>query len=432
MSGQRAEDTGEAGTADLRSALASGARAARVAQRALALRTADERDELLRAIAAALWAESAGICAANQLDLAAARVAGAGEAMLDRLRLDPGRLAGLAADVEAVAALPDPLAGELDARVLPSGLRLARRRVPLGVVGVIYEARPNVTVDVAAAALKSGNAVVLRGGREALHSNRALAALVQRCLVAAGLPAAIVTFVDRPEREAVGAMLGLAGLIDVIVPRGGDALIAYCREHSRIPLIAGGVGVVHIYVDASADLDRALEVIENAKVQRPAVCNALDTLLVDQAIAPRLLPALAARLALHGVTFHADELALPLLPGAVLAEPGDFDREWLALTLGVRVVDGLDAALEHIAEHGSGHSEAILTATPAHAERFLAEVDAAAVYVNASTRFTDGGQFGMGVEVAVSTQRLHARGPVGPAELTSVKWVGRGDYLSRA
>jgi glutamate-5-semialdehyde dehydrogenase len=414
------------------------ARATRAAQRVVARATADQRDQLLRAVAAALDAEAGELAAANRRDLAAGEAAGLAPALLDRLRLDERRLAALARDVLVVAALPDPLAGELEPRQLPNGLALARRRVPLGVVGAVYEARPNVTIDIAVAALKTANAVVLRGGREARHTNLALVDLLGRCLAGAGLPAAAVAYVDRPEREAVLALLALDDVLDVVVPRGGESLMELCREHSRVPLLLGGVGVVHIFVDASAELDRALAVLENAKAERPAVCNAVDTVLVHAAIAPTFLPRLAARLGERGVSFRADPRALPWLAQAgpetrvEAAGAGDFDREWLALTLGVAVVDDLDAALGHIARHGSGHSEAILTEDPVHAERFLAEVDAAAVYVNASTRFTDGGQFGMGVEVAVSTQRLHARGPVGPAELTSVKWVARGDYTVRS
>lgn len=448
--------------AELVAAVRTLAGAARDAQRRVARLSAAGRDDLLRAIATALRRDADAIVAANQRDLEAAVDHGLAPALVDRLRLDSGRLDGLARDVETVADLADPLAEERDHQVLPSGLHLARRRVPLGAIGVIYEARPNVTIDCAAAALKSGNAVVLRGGREAQHTNRALVALLGRCLVAAGLPAAAVTFVDRPEREAVRALLGLDDLLDVVIPRGGESLMETCRAHSRVPLILGGIGVVHIFVDASADPGGALAVLANAKLQRPAVCNAVDTVLVHAALAPTFLPRLAEQLGSQGVTFRADERALPLLTaafgargtatrpdgdrpeaaaGASLAStaavpvhpatPDDFDREWLSLTLGVAVVADLDAALAHIARHGSGHSEAILTADRNNAERFLAEVDAAAVYVNASTRFTDGGQFGMGVEVAVSTQRLHARGPVGPAELTSSKWVARGDYTVR-
>lgn len=415
--------------------LAAQARAARAAQPALAQLDGAARDALLLDIARRLVEQRAPLIEANARDLEAGAAAGLGAALLDRLRLDGPRLDGLAGDVRTVAALADPLAEEFDRRELANGLSLVRRRVPIGVVGVIYEARPNVTVDIAAAALKSGNAVVLRGGREARQSNLALVALLHQALRAAGLPEALVSFIDAPEREAVSELLQLADCIDVMVPRGGQGLIDLCRRESRIPLIAGGVGVVHIYVDASADVERALAVIENAKVQRPAVCNALDTLLVQAAAAERLLPALAQRLSPFGVAFHAEgESASLLAAGGARVErlaPGDFDREWLGLELGVALVDDVEAAIAHIAAHGSGHSEAILSEDPEAVARFLNAVDASAVYHNASTRFTDGGQFGMGVEVAVATGRLVPRGPVGSAELTSWKWVGRGDYLAR-
>jgi glutamate-5-semialdehyde dehydrogenase len=411
------------------------ARAARAAQPALLRAGAAVRAGLLRDIAERLHSQRAALVEANARDLEAGRAAGLGDALLDRLRLDGPRLDGLAEDLHTVAALEDPLAGEIDARELPNGLRIARRRVPIGVVGVIYEARPNVTVDIAAAALKSGNAVVLRGGREARHSNLALVELLHAALEAAGLPAELVGFLDFPEREAVSDLLQLSDCIDVLVPRGGQGLIDRCRAESRIPLIAGGVGVVHVYVDARVDVERSLDIIENAKVQRPAVCNALDTLLVHRSIAGALLPALAQRLSGFGVEFHSEgEAASLLAAGGGRVEPlgeGDFDREWLGLSLGVAVVESVDAAIAHIGRHGSGHSEAVLTDDPEVAARFLNEVDAAAVYHNASTRFSDGGQFGMGVEVAVATGRLHPRGPVGPAELTSFKWVGQADYLAR-
>ncbi|MCG6116635.1 MAG: glutamate-5-semialdehyde dehydrogenase [Aquimonas sp.] len=416
--------------------LAAQARAAREAQPSLARLDAAARNVLLLDVARRLVEQRAPLAEANVRDLDAGAAAGLGPALLDRLRLDGPRLDGLAGDMCTVAALADPLAEEFDRRALPNGLSIARRRVPIGVVGVIYEARPNVTVDIAAAALKSGNAVVLRGGREARQTNLALVALLHEALRAAGLPEAIVSFIDAPEREAVSELLQLADCIDVMVPRGGQGLIDLCRRESRIPLIAGGVGVVHIYVDASADLERALAVIENAKVQRPAVCNALDTLLVQSSAAEPLLPALAQRLSGFGVVFHAEGEAASLLAaggGRVEAlAAGDFDREWLGLAMGVQLVEDVEAAIGHIARHGSGHSEAILSEDAEAVARFLNAVDASAVYHNASTRFTDGGQFGMGVEVAVATGRLPPRGPVGPAELTSWKWVGRGDYLPRA
>jgi glutamate-5-semialdehyde dehydrogenase len=298
--------------------------------------------------------------------------------------------------------------------------------VPIGVLGVIYEARPNVTVDVAGLALKTGNAVILRGGSETLNSNRALVAVIQRALTEAHLPADAVQFVDDADRARVTELLALDEYVDMIIPRGGANLHRFCREHSRIPVITGGIGICHLFVDESADLDAALNVITNAKVQRPTVCNALDTALVHRAVAAGFLPRLVNHLGAAGVTFRADASAQPLLPAdprVAPAGPDDFDTEWLALILGIKVVDSLDEAIAHITAHSTGHSDGILTRHDAHAARFIAEVDSAAVYVNASTRFTDGGQFGLGAEVAISTQRLHARGPMGLRELTTYKWV---------
>ncbi|MEP7356542.1 MAG: glutamate-5-semialdehyde dehydrogenase, partial [Anaerolineales bacterium] len=305
-----------------------------------------------------------------------------------------------------------------------------------GVLGVIYESRPNVTIDVAALAIRTGNAAILRGGSETLASNRALLARVQAALAEAGLPLEAVQFIDDSDRQYVTQMLRLNDYIDLIIPRGGNALHTYCRANSTIPVITGGMGICHLYVDASADLAAALPVIQNAKVQRPSVCNALDTVLVHQAVAAEFLPQVVERLAEDGVTFRADPLALAALgaePPALVAPagPADFDTEWMALILGLKVVGGLDEAMAHIAEHSTAHSDGILTSTAEHAERFVAEVDSAVVYVNASTRFSDGAQLGLGAEVAVSTQRLHARGPMGLPELTSYKWVVQGDYTVR-
>jgi glutamate-5-semialdehyde dehydrogenase len=407
-------------------------RAARAAGRQLAVAPTAIKDAALLAIAGHLEANSAAILAANAGDVAAARAGGLSEAMLDRLLLTPARLAGLAADVQRVAGLPDPVGAEIDRRLLPNGMRLIRRRIPLGVIGVIYEARPNVTVDVASLCLKTGNATILRGGSETSHSNQALVTAIQGALEQTGLPTAAVQLIADPDRALVTALLHLDRYVDVIIPRGGAALHALCRRESTIPVITGGVGICHIYVDDSADLARAVDIVENAKVQRPSVCNALDTLLVHRAVAPVFLPAVAARLAQNGVELHADPEAFAILSASsaaatvVPAGPEDFDREWLALILGVKVVEGLDEAIAHIQEHSTEHSDSILTADAAHAGRFVDEVNSAAVYVNASTRFTDGGQFGLGAEVAVSTQKLHARGPMGLEELTTYKWIGLG------
>jgi glutamate-5-semialdehyde dehydrogenase len=320
--------------------------------------------------------------------------------------------------------------------VRPSGLKLWKQRVPVGVLGVIYESRPNVTVDVAGLAVKTGNAVILRGGSETLNSNRALVASVHRALRGAGLPEDAVLFVDDADRARVTELLALDEYVDMIIPRGGAGLHRFCREHSRIPVITGGVGICHLYVEESADLARSLEVIHNAKTKRPSVCNALDTVLVHRPVAAKFLPMLVHRLEGDGVTFRAHASAIPFLgsplPASVhKAGPEDFDTEWMALILGVKVVDSLEEAIEHIAAHSQNHSDGILTGNPELAARFIAEVDSAAVYVNASTHFTDGAQFGLGAEVAISTQRLHARGPMGLRELTTYKWVGQGDYLIR-
>jgi glutamate-5-semialdehyde dehydrogenase len=408
-------------------------RDARAASRRLAVLPTRAKDAALLAIADRLEAKAAEVLEANAADVAEARAKGLSEAMLDRLLLTPARLAALAADVRRVIDLPNPVGVEFDGRVLPNGMRLTKRRIPLGVIGVIYEARPNVTVDVATLCLKTGNATILRGGSETARSNLALVHVIQEALEQAGLPAAAVQAIGDPDRALVTALLRLDKYVDVIIPRGGAALHELCRRESNIPVITGGIGICHIYVDDSADLARAVDIVENAKVQRPSVCNALDTVLVHRAVAPAFLPAVAARLAQSGVELHADGEAFDILSAssggaAVLpAEPGDFDREWLALVLGVKVVEGLDEAIAHIQEHSTEHSDSILTADLAHANRFVDEINSAAVYVNASTRFTDGEQFGLGAEVAVSTQKLHARGPMGLEELTTYKWIGIGD-----
>ncbi len=392
------------------------------------------RRRLLHAIGDALLAAGEAVLAANERDLAAAAARGLGDALLDRSRLDRRRLEAVVTDLRRVAELPDPLGGREGEKVLANGLRIHRRRVPLGLIGVIYEARPNVTVDVVGLALRAGNAVLLRGGSETLSTNRALIAAIHGGLRAEGLPEALVAFVDRADRESVEELLALEGLVDLLIPRGGESLQRLCRERSRIPVLTGGIGICHLYLHPSADLARALDVIENAKVQRPTVCNALDTLLVDRAVAAEALPAVVERLAARGVSFRADQEALRLLAGFPRVEPAsaeDFAREWLSLVLSLKVVGGIGEAIEHIARHGSGHSDGILAEDREAIARFLAEVDSAAVYANASTRFTDGGEFGLGAEVAVSTERIHARGPVGLEGLTTYKWVVEGEYHCR-
>ncbi len=358
--------------------------------------------------------------------------------MTDRLTLNPKRLEAIAADLETVATLPDPVGERFDETTLPNGLRVYKQRVPIGVLAVIYEARPNVTIDVAAVAVKTGNAVILRGGSETLNSNQALVETVCRALELNGLPRAAVQFINDPDRRRVAELLNMYEMVDMLIPRGGADLHRYCRENSRIPVITGGIGICHLYVDEGADLEAAIPVIYNAKVQRPTVCNALDTVLVHRNSAADFLPRMLASLRTAGVSFRVDAGVLPYLtlpsgnasdqaaglPEDIrLAGKTDFDTEWLSLVLGIRVVEDLEQAIEHIRLHSTGHSDGILTRNEAHAQRFLAEVDSAAVYVNASTRFTDGGQLGLGTEVAISTQRLHARGPMGLRELTSYKWV---------
>ena len=408
-------------------------RAAKAAARQLAILTTAQKNAALLAIAGELAAQAALVLAENAQDVASGRAQGLSDALLDRLLLTEERLAGLVADVRRVAELPDPVGEEMDGRVLPNGLRLCKRRIPIGVLGVIYEARPNVTIDIATLCLKTGNAVILRGGRETLRSNLALVRVIQAALAQMGLPPAAVQYIDDPDRALVAELLRLDAYVDMIVPRGGNALHRLCREQSSIPVITGGIGICHVYVDESADLARAVAIVENAKVQRPSVCNALDTLLVHPAVAASFLPRVAAQLAQYGVELRATGRALAILQqsehGAKVVPAGvdDFDQEWLALILGVRVVDGLDEAIAHIQAHSTEHSDSILTNNWAYASRFVNEINSAAVFVNASTRFNDGGQFGLGAEVAVSTQKLHARGPMGLAELTTYKWVCLGE-----
>ena len=407
--------------------------AARTASRQLAILPTRRKNAALHAIADWLTGQAERILAQNALDIADGRARGLSDALLDRLLLNEQRLAALAADTRKVAALPDPVGVELDGRVLPNGMRLCKRRIPIGVIGVIYEARPNVTVDVATLCLKTGNATILRGGSETLRSNLALTAVIQDALTASDLPPAAVQTLADPDRALVTGLLRLDKYVDMIIPRGGASLHRLCREQATIPVITGGMGICHVFVDASADLARAVAIVENAKVQRPSVCNALDTVLVHRNVAPAFLPPMAERLARSGVELRATPDALAILEAAgapakiVPAGPDDFDTEWLALILGVKIVDTLAEAIVHIQEHSTEHSDSILTNDLANARRFVDEINSAAVFVNASTRFNDGGQFGLGAEVAVSTQKLHARGPMGLEELTTYKWVGVGD-----
>jgi len=408
-------------------------KAAKQAAFQLATVSTTQKNNALAIIADELEEQSAAILKANAQDIELARQAGLNDAMLDRLLLNESRLQAIANDVRNVINLNDPVGSEIDSRVLENGLSLSRRRVPLGVVGVIYEARPNVTIDIAALCLKTGNASILRGGKETFFSNMALVNVIQSALEKAQLPAAAVQYIEKPDRELVSQLLKLDEYVDMIIPRGGVSLHKMCKENSTIPVIIGGFGISHIFVDQSADLDKSVEVIENAKIQRPSACNALDTLLVHQAIASEFLAKLVLRLN-DQVTFVVEPKAQACMSHAKQlreAVEGDFDTEWLSYTLGVKVVDDVQQAIEHMREHNASHSDAIMTNDLFNAELFINSAGSAAVYVNASTRFTDGAQFGLGAEVAVSTQKLHARGPMGLEELTSYKWVGKANYLSR-
>ncbi|MFH1639534.1 MAG: glutamate-5-semialdehyde dehydrogenase [Chloroflexota bacterium] len=411
-------------------------RAARAASRRMAYLPTDVKNKALRLIAAALLTRSGEILFANEIDLKEGRAAGLSGVLYDRLKLSRSLLEGMSRDVLNIASLPDPVGEVFDMRTLPNGLLIGKKRVPLGVIGTIYESRPNVTIDISSLCLKSGNAVILRGGKEAIHSNAALTHLVQDACRRAGVPDGAVAFLENTDHTLVNHMLRMSAYIDLIVPRGGAPLIKFVRENSSVPVVAGGMGVCHTYVDKSADLDNAVKIVVNAKVQKPSVCNALDTVLVHRDIAASYLPGMAAELAKAGVAMHCDEQAMAILRTndalkLVPAVAEDWGKEFLALIAAVKVVDSLDAALAHIERYGSGHSEAILTEDYSAAMRFLDEVDAACVYVNASTRFTDGGQFGLGAEIGISTQKMHARGPMGLREVTSYKWLVFGKGQAR-
>jgi len=403
-------------------------RAAKAASRQMAYLSAEVKDQALHNISDDLLAKQDEILTANQTDYKEAEASGMNAALLDRLLLSSNRLESIAQDVLKVAALPDPVGEVFDMRTMPNGLLIGRKRVPLGVIGAIYESRPNVTIDISGLCLKSGNAVILRGGKEAIHSNSVLARVVQGACKRAGVPDGAVQFIENTERTLVNHLLKMGDIIDLLIPRGGAVLIKFVTENATMPVVSGGIGVCHTYVDQSADLAKAVAIAVNAKVQRPTVCNALDTLLVHAAIARSYLSLVAAEWAKAGVEMHCDERALSILKPTpslklVPATDGDWGKEFLSLVAAVKVVDSLDEALEHIEHYGSGADEAIVTEDYSAAMRFLNEVDAACVYVNASTRFTDGGQFGLGAEVAISTQKMHARGPIGVKELTSYKWI---------
>jgi glutamate-5-semialdehyde dehydrogenase len=411
--------------------------AARLASRTLAMLSTGQKNAALEAIAQELEAQAHLIIAANAQDLADGRAKSLSDALLDRLMLNEKRISALADDTRKIIDLPDPVGSELESRMLPNGLRLSRRRIPIGVLGVIYEARPNVTIDIATLAVKTGNAVILRGGRETLRSSVALIKAIHDALTKTGIPTAAIQYISNPDRNLVSQLLRLDQYVDMIIPRGGAALHKLCKEQSTIPVITGGMGVCHLYVDSSADLARSIDVIENAKVQRPSVCNSLDTILVNQSIAADFLPQVAARMKQRNVEIHAEPRAFEILAqensdiNLIPAAPEDFDQEWMALILGIKVVDSLDEAIAHIQDHSTEHSDGILTNDWRNATRFINEINSSAVFVNASTRFNDGGQFGLGAEVAVSTQKLHARGPMGLEELTTYKWICLGDFHTR-
>jgi glutamate-5-semialdehyde dehydrogenase len=400
--------------------------AARASSVRLATANPALKNRALEAIAEAIVAHAARIIPANDLDLANARDDGLSAGMQDRLRLDEQRLAGLADAVRLVASLVDPVGENVRGRTLPNGLRLTQVRVPFGVVGVIYEARPNVTVDIASLALKSGNAVVLRGGSAAENTNRVLVGIIQDAIASVGLPADAVQTIDEFGRDGAKQLMQARGYVDVLIPRGSADLINTVVAESKVPVIETGAGVVHVFLDESADEQWAIDIVRNSKVQRPSVCNALETLLVHEAAAARLLPSVLGALRASGVVIHADDRTRAIFPDAVPATEEDWTTEYMSLDLSVRLVDGLDEAIDHIRRYSTHHTESIITNDLGNTERFLAEVDSAVVMVNASTRFTDGGEFGFGAEVGISTQKLHARGPMGLSELTSTKWIVRG------
>lgn len=404
------------------------AKEAKLASKKLAYLSTEVKNRALNAIADELVAREKEIIAANRIDYAEGEKAGMSAAMLDRLLLNTERIKGIAADVRTVAALPDPVGEIFEMRTLPNGLRVGKKRVPLGVIGAVYESRPNVTVDISVLCLKSGNAVVLRGGKEAVNSNLALAKIIQGAAYRSGIPEGAIQFIESTDRALVGQMLRMRDIIDLVIPRGGAELISYVAQNATMPVVTGGIGVCHTYVDRSANLEKAVAIVYNAKVQRPTVCNALDAILVHSDVASSYLPMVAKELGKAGVELRCDERALKILKPLALvkvvpATDKDWGKEFLALIAAVKVVDSLEEALEHIERYGSGHSEAIVTEDYSAAMRFLDEVDAACVYVNASTRFTDGGQFGLGAEVGISTQKFHARGPMGLRELTTYKWI---------
>jgi glutamate-5-semialdehyde dehydrogenase len=409
-------------------------RKAKAAAKLLALVSTEKKNKTLYTLAVLLEKEGESVVKANQRDIQSAQDSGLSDVLIDRMRITTTTMSAMAEEVRRVAELPDPVGRQFAQKTLANGLRVHKQRVPIGVLAMIYESRPNVTVDSFSLALKSGNAIILRGGKEAMQTNRSLVNLIHMAIESQGLPKEAVQFIDSEDRGLVLSLLTMHEYIDMLIPRGGAGLHNFCRENSRIPVITGGIGICHLFVDESANLAQAFHVIHNAKTQRPGVCNALDTLLVHAAIAEVFLPKLLDRLQADGVSFRLCPDAMEIVRGfpALLAccQPAggdDFDTEWLSLTLGIRVINNVQEAIAHIQRHSTGHSDGILTENREHADTFVSVVDSAAVYVNASTRFTDGGQLGLGAEVAVSTQKLHARGPMGLEELTTYKWVIQGD-----
>ena len=400
---------------------------ARKASRKVGPKSREVKDAALEAVARHLEAGERAVIAANEADLEAARAKGTTGAMLDRLMLDERRLAALVSSVRSIALLPDPVGDVISRSIRPNGLKVTRVRVPLGVIAMIYEARPGVTVEASALTLKAGNAVVLRGGSEAARSNAALAEIVGRGLEEAGLPREVVQVVPFTDRDAVRALVQQSECVDLAIPRGGEALIRFVTENARVPVVQHYKGVCHLYLDAGTDASEAARIAVNAKMQRPGVCNALECLLVDAHDAERLLPPVAAALLAAGCELRGDERTRALVPEAIAVTPEDYGREFLDTILAVRMVDGLEGAMTHVAEYGSGHTEAILTPDAAHAERWRREVDAACVVVNASTRFHDGGELGLGAEIGIATSRLHWRGPMGLESLTTMKWIIEGE-----
>jgi len=403
-------------------------RLAKKASQKMACLLSEAKNNALKNIARSLLDNKSAILSANSQDYKEAQSSGMNTALLDRLLLTEERLEAISTDVLAVAALPDPVGEVFDMRTMPNGLLIGKKRVPMGVIAAIYESRPNVTIDIVSLCLKSGNAVILRGGKETVRSNIALARVAAEAAEHAGVPSGAIQLIESTDRSLVEHLLKMRDVIDLVIPRGGAGLINFVRDNASMPVVAGGIGVCHTYVDKSADIAKAVSIVYNAKVQRPTVCNALDTVLVHKEIAAEYLPQVAIELSKAGVEMHCDTPSMSILKKVpalklVPAVSEDWGKEFLALIAAIKLVDSLDEALEHIATYGSGHSEAIITEDYTSAMHFLNEVDAAAVYVNASTRFTDGGQFGLGAEVGISTQKIHARGPMGLKEITSYKWI---------